>query len=144
MDLDLGDLCFIVKFGASGLPVLQVLDPGSQTFSNASNDGGSPATYGPVKGISIKRNSAGNFTVTVGQGGVAIFRGLQVTWESSIGYPVSATTPLFIAGVVVASPPACGVSTVNFLVTTGSGTATDPDSGVVGSFYLQYQQSLGG
>ena len=143
MDLELGDLCFVVKFGASGLPQLQVLNPASQTFSTASNDGGTPATYGPVKAISIKRNSAGNFTVTIGNGGVPLFRGLQVTWESATGYP-KASVPLFVCGAVAATVPIVGATTVNFLITQYDGTVEDPDSGVVGKFYLQFQQSLGG
>lgn len=144
MVLGITDIIMCVKFGASGLPKLQVFDSQAQTWSDAPSDNGSPATYGPVQNISISRVSAGLFTVTFdpAAGGVPCFLGLGApSWESSTGIPTIANV-----GVVAASPPLAYVASFQFktLAATSSSVttqiATDPASGEVLKIPVTFQQ----
>jgi hypothetical protein len=135
MDLGLTDVWMVIKFGASGLPVLQVWNQEAQTYSDASNDGGSPATYGPVQNLKIKRTGTGTFLITYGNdGGAPRFFGWgQAIWESATGIhaidkigTLSSTRPVTYAGSFT-------------IVTSAAGVATDPTSGEVLKVPVQWQ-----
>lgn len=143
MVVGLTDIIMCVKFGATGLPKLQIFNAADQTWGDADSDGGSPATYGPVQNVTISRTALGTYLVTfTPNGGVPCFLGLGApSWETTTGIP---TAPFI--GVKASTVPIAAADSFTFVTsaeTSSSVTtriATDPASGEVLKVPITFQQ----